>query len=192
MLGKWPIRQMFKIIITTLAILMMAPNGKALEPQSGAQLACELERAVLFGGDSDYPNGPAYFGARKDLGESHNASNKSSDPEIELQHAVDEFVTKAHGAKFLLDTRTGAIIPIPFGNEGFRAIEPLPTKRQFSRILSSGPPNDQNRNYSVGYFDSKYQDLMGVLMVDPQQIGKRIFRYTSFGTTIFGFCFTSD
>jgi hypothetical protein len=172
------------------ALLFVSPSLAANEPSpAGVLLTCDFRRLVLFGANSDYPNGPAYYGVIRDDDGAPKTKEEFSDPETDLQNGADSFVASAQGAQFTLDTKTGRITPILFGPEKLRAIDELPGKYNYAQILSPPYGADPNATYSVGYFDIRLKFVSAIIMIDAKASGgRRVFKYISDGDTEFGYC----
>jgi hypothetical protein len=182
----------WKCWLFVLALFSLPAAAETQPPSSGKLLVCDFKRLVLFAGNSDYPNGPAYFGVVAGRESSQETRNDTSDLETELQKTVDDSVTRAQGAQFTLDMETGKITPIPFGSNQLLAMEEIPGKGYYSRVyaklLSRRYNSDPGAAYSVGYFDVEINRLTAVIMIGPETGGVRIFKFISDGDATFGYC----
>jgi hypothetical protein len=175
--------------VTMLVALVAPASAETVSPPADGQLICVFKRQVLFGANySDYPGGPAYFGAVRDQTSLPKAKDEMSDPETEIQRTVDDVVKRVQGAEFTIDKKTGKITSIPFGPEKISVMEELPGKRNYARVFSPESVDDPKATYSVGYFDNTYKFLSAVMMVSAPYGGTQIFEYISLGEAQFGYC----
>lgn len=174
-----------RVAFTTLLLSISVEHGKAATQRT---LVCEVEQDLLFADNpSDFPNGPAYFSLFPRSYVKDRSEYSFTRREIYTLDTARSFIEKYRGASFTVDTMSGALSSIPFGQAQIKIIDQSAWDVT-PRILSPVSLSALDTYLYVGYFSSKLHNYYSTLTVDPQMNGTRMFRYSELGGMYFGYC----